>query len=295
MSDYVKRILEEYRKRYEEIRRLEKKIQVTLEEYVREFAQAESARRMVWYANARIRYNEYRLKGYRDYKEALERSKGAFTQEEYEKIMKSVENEIEKAEKRIEEWKRIRDESTIKRDFIDEKIKMKEIVKVPLYNYARIMKDVRIYAKKKKASTPDPVVEVSVSICIPLPEPMSNKRIEEYVNSPAYKEKYPEATLEVMECDIREMLFASSYKALRKHTKWVDSVNYAEQQYEIKGIDPDEVSNLNEKRYWMLWYRPRTEYQHEQIELWLREVRAAYSRRLGLLTKIRQSKITDLI
>jgi len=252
-------------------------IYVTKEEYERE-------KRHIDWLYYRIRLDNTNIKRWEANLKATERWARRLKKypDTYEKYAKP---ELERVKKRLEYWKEQKEIhiNTLKREL--ERFRQKVIVKKIKYEYARITKDVRVYAKeKKKRQTPDPVCEVSARLELKLPHPMTNEEIELWAETQNFEDELEE--------DINEILFCASFKAGRSHKKWRQAV-YKEQQFEAKGIDEDEVEHLNEKIYWLKFYRPETVYDHEEIISWIREVRKHYQGKPVMLRHIRQSSLEE--
>jgi len=166
-----------------------------------------------------------------------------------------------------------------------ERFRQKVVKPKITYEYARITKDMRVYAREKhKAQTPDPVCEASASICIKLPRAMTNEEIEKYAEAEEYEKK--------LEDKINLMLFAASFKAGRSHKKWVASV-YKEQQFEAKGIDKDEAEYIGETRLWLKFYRPEKAYSHDEIKRWIRDVTSYYAGKPEVLERLKQVSLEE--
>lgn len=270
-------------------------IKVTLEEYLAEKKLIDELYRKVYYYAKRRAYNKDKLDEWTEYYTRVRRQaiREKWTPQEFAEVDVWIRKRIEASRRRVDYWTKLWTEAYSRLKAEVERFKKKEIIKPKMYEYARITKDQRVYARvKKKAQTPEPVCEVSVSVCFKLPYLMTNQQIEEYVESEEFKKAHPEWTENSMREDINEILYACSFKAGRSHKVWRESV-YAEQQYEAKGIDKDEVVYEGEKRFWLKFYRPETEYSHETIVRWISELRAYYHGKPKMLTHIRRTTLEE--
>lgn len=270
-------------------------IEVSPEEYEYEKRLIDKLYKHTYYYAWRRAYNKARLDEWTRYYSTVRRQAiiEKWTPEELAEVDKWITKRIKKTQERVKHWTELHENTYTQLKEELEKFKRKRIVVPPKYTYARIIKDQRIYARvKKKKQTPDPVCEVSVSICFELPYPMTSDEIADYIESEKFKKEHPEWTEEELRRDINEILYCASFKAGRKHKVWRESV-YAEQQYEARGIDPDEVVYEGQKRFWLKYYRPETEYSHETIDAWIREVRTYYGRKPLMLKHMRITSIEE--
>jgi len=274
-------------------------IWVTQEEYNSEVVLVDSLYKRQYQINNRLDYWKFRMEQWSDIVRQVRRTaiSEKWDVETFTHIDEGyLKPEIEKIRLRLEFWQKTWTEnySNLHGEFWRLKRKRIRVVPPPpKYEYARIMKDQRVYARVKKTKqTPDPVLEVSVSCFIKLPRLMTNKEIESWITTEDFTKTHPELTEGTLEEDINEILYAASFKVGRKHKVWKESV-YKQQQYEAKGVDKDEVTYENQKRFWLLFYRPRTEYDHETIMGWIREIRGYYSRSLPMLRHIRITKLEE--
>ena len=274
-------------------------IWVTQEEYNSEVVLVDSLYKRQYQINNRLDYWKFRMEQWSDIVRQVRRTaiSEKWDVETFTHIdERYLKPEIEKIRLRLEFWQKTWTEnySNLHGEFWRLKRKRIRVVPPPpKYEYARIMKDQRVYARVKKTKqTPDPVLEVSVSCFIKLPRLMTNKEIESWVTTDDFAKTHPDLTERTLEEDINEILYAASFLVGRKHKVWKESV-YKQQQYEAKGVDKDEVTYENQKRFWLLFYRPRTEYDDFTIRQWIKQIRSYYIKSPPMLRHIRITKLEE--